>query len=137
MHALTDKALSGNVSQIIIPYELHRFLNSQTNHCSLFSSGSKAPSKYAIAFFHSILKTIEKKVGEDLINGTETFRRKLMDLVANESGEHYVTVSDPMGTILKLEKSSQQNKTGISNEINRVKKCQSLQCLRNRLIPFK
>ena len=127
MHALTDKALSGNVSQIIIPYELHRFLNSQSNHCSFFSSGSKAPSKYAIAFFHSILKTTEKKGGEDLINGTETFRRKLIDLVANESGEHYVTVSDPMGSILKLEKSSQQNITGISNEINRVKKCQSLQ----------
>lgn len=60
-----------------------------------------------------------------------------MDLVANESGEHYVTVSDPIGTILKLEKSSQQNITGISNEINRVKKCQSLQCLRDRLIPVK
>lgn len=60
-----------------------------------------------------------------------------MGVTANESGEHYVTVSDPMNTILKLETSSQQNKTGISNEINRVRKCQSLQCLRDRLIPFK
>ena len=35
-----------------------------------------------------------------------------MDVMANKSGEHYVTVSDPMGTILKLETSSQQHKTG-------------------------
>ena len=60
-----------------------------------------------------------------------------MDVMANESSEHYVIVSDPMGTILKLETIPQQNKTGISNEINRVKKCQSLQCLGDRLIPFK
>ena len=60
-----------------------------------------------------------------------------MGVMSNESGKHYVTVTDPMGTILKLEASSQQNKTGISNDINRVKKCQSLQCPRDRVIPFK
>lgn len=30
--------------------------------------------------------------------------------MANKSGEHYVTVSDSMNTILKLETSSQQHK---------------------------
>ena len=85
-----------------------------------FSSGSKAPSKYAIAFFHSIVKNDRKKGEEDLSNGAATFRRKLMGVMANDSGEHYVTVSDPMNTALKLETSSQQNKTWISIEINRV-----------------
>ena len=66
------------------------------------------------------MKNDRKKGEEDLINGAATFRRKLMSVMANDSGEHYVTVSDPMNTILKLETSSQQNKTGISNDMNRV-----------------
>lgn len=43
-----------------------------------------------------------------------------MAVMTNESGEDYVTVSNSVNTISKLETSSQQNKTGNSNEINRV-----------------
>ena len=42
--------------------------------------------------------------------GHDVQKRRLMDVMANKSGEHYVTVSDSMNTILKLETSSQQHK---------------------------
>ena len=57
-----------------------------------------------------MFKMIGKKIKKTLSMGHDVQKRRLMDVMANKSGEHYVTVSDSMNTILKLE-----TQNGISN----------------------